>query len=122
MNKIGTAVSKLTEDVGIAALVTEINETAPRFGSEFGGRPLSPTDLMVRILVVQQRYKFSDELMEFQFMGRLSFRRLVGLRQSSQARDCVTILGYREHLIETGTAEFLFEATSRHIDRHGYIE
>ncbi|MGC3030555.1 transposase [Burkholderia sp. DN3021] len=58
----------------------EIDEAVPRPGGERGGRPPFPTELMVRVLVVQQLYNLSDEQMEFQLLDRLSFQRFVGLR------------------------------------------
>lgn len=68
-----------------AALAAEIGEPAPRPGHERGWRPPFPTELMVRVLVVQQLYNLSDEQMEFKLLDRLSLQRFVGLRQSSQA-------------------------------------
>nr|WP_310144721.1 transposase [Burkholderia ambifaria] len=87
LDKIGDALSKLGEHVDFAALAEEIDEAVPRPGGERGGRPPFPTELMVRVLVVQQLYNLSDEQMEFQLLDRLSFQRFVGLRQSSQAPD-----------------------------------
>jgi IS5 family transposase len=121
MDKIGDALSKLAEHVDFAALAAEIDEAAPRPGRERGGRPPFPTELMVRVLVVQQLYNLSDEQMEFQLLDRLSFQRFVGLRQSSQAPDRTTIWTFKERLIKAEAAERIFEAVSRQLDRHGYI-
>ncbi len=121
MDKIGDALSKLAEHVDFAALAAEIDEAAPRPGRERGGRPPFPTELMVRVLVVQQLYNLSDEQMEFQLLDRLSFQRFVGLRQSSQAPDRTTIWTFKERLIKAEAAERIFEAVSRQLDRHGFI-
>ena len=121
MDKIGDVLGKLAEHVDFAALAAEIDEAAPRPGRERGGRPPFPTELMVRVLVVQQLYNLSDEQMEFQLLDRLSFQRFVGLRQSSQAPDRTTIWTFKERLIKAGAAERIFEAVSRQLDRHGYI-
>jgi IS5 family transposase len=121
LDRIGDALSKLAEHVDFAALAAEIDEAAPRPGRERGGRPPFPTELMVRVLVIQQLYNLSDEQMEFQLLDRLSFQRFVGLRQSSQAPDRTTIWTFKERLIKAGAAERIFEAVGRQLDRHGYI-
>ncbi|OIQ83906.1 transposase DDE domain protein [mine drainage metagenome] len=121
MDKIGDALSKLAEHVDFAALAAEIDEAAPRPGRERGGRPPFPTELMIRVLVIQQLYNLSDEQMEFQLLDRLSFQRFVGLRQSSQAPDRTTIWTFKERLIKGGASERIFDAVSHQLDRHGYI-
>ncbi len=121
LDRIGDALSKLAEHVDFAALAAEIDDAAPRPGRERGGRPPFPTELMVRVLVIQQLYNLSDEQMEFQLLDRLSFQRFVGLRQSSQAPDRTTIWTFKERLIKAGAAERIFEAVNRQLDRHGYI-
>lgn len=85
LDKIGDAQSKLAVHVDFAALAAEIDEAAPRPRHEPGGRTLLPTELMVRVLLVQQLYSLSDEQMEFHLLHQLSLQRFVGLRQSSQA-------------------------------------
>ena len=121
LDKIGDALSKLAEHVDFAALAAEIDEAAPRPGRERGGRPPFPTELMVRVQVIQQLYNPSDEQMEFQLLDRPSFQRFVGLRQSSQAPDRTTIWTFKERLIKAGTGERIFEAVNRQLDRHGFI-
>ncbi len=121
LDKIGDALGKLAEHVDFAALAAEIDEAAPRPGRERGGRPPFPTEMMVRVLVIQQLYNLSDEQMEFQLLDRLSFQRFVGLRQSSQAPDRTTIWTFKERLIKAGATERIFEAVNRQLDRHGYI-
>ena len=121
MDKIGDALGKLAEHVDFAALASAIGEAAPRPGRERGGRPPLPTELMVRVLVVQHLYNLSDEQREFQLLGRLSFQRFVGLRQRPQASDRTTIWTFKERLIRAGAAERIFEAVSGQLDRHGYI-
>lgn len=121
LDKIGDVLSKLAEHVDFAALAAEIDEAAPRPGRQRGGRPPFPTELMVRVLVVQQLYNLGDEQMEFQLLDRLSFQRFVGLRQSSQAPDRTTIWTFKERLIKAGASQRIFDAVNRQLDRHGYI-
>ncbi|KVQ97825.1 hypothetical protein WK09_00055 [Burkholderia ubonensis] len=117
LDKIGDALSKLGEHVDFVALAEEIDEAALRPGRERGG----PTELMVRVLVVQQLYNLSDEQMDFQLLDRLSLQRFVGLRQSSQAPDRTTIWTVKERLIKAGGGEKIFETVNRKLDCHGYI-
>ncbi len=72
LDKIGDAPSKQGEHVDFAALAKEIDEAAPGPVRERGGRPPFPTELMVRVRVVQQLNNLSDEQMEFQHLDRLS--------------------------------------------------
>lgn len=59
LDKIGDALGKLAEHVDFAALAAEIEEAAPRPVRERVGRPPFPTELMVRVLVIQQLYNLS---------------------------------------------------------------
>ena len=88
---------------------------------ERGGRPPFPTELMVRVLLIQQLFNLSDEQMEFQLLDRLSFQRFVGLRASSQIPDRTTIWTFKERLIQAGASESVFEAVNRQLSKHGYI-
>jgi IS5 family transposase len=86
------------QHVDFAALAAEIDLSAPRPRRERGGRPPFPTQLMVRVLLIQQLFNLSDEQMEFQLLDRLSFRRFVGLRASSQTLDRTTIWTFKRCL------------------------
>ena len=121
LGRIGDALAKLAAHVDFAALAAEIDEAAPRPGRARGVRPPFPTELMVRVLVIQQLYNLSDEQMEFQLLDRLSFQRFVVLRQSAQAPDRTTIWTFKERLIQAGATGRIFEAVSRQLDRQGSI-
>src|SRR5438034_2946404 len=121
LNKLGDALRVLEEHVDFAELAAAVEHAAPRPGRERGGRPPFPTELMVRVLLVQQMFNLSDEQMEFQLLDRLSFQRFVGLRSSSQIPDWTTIWTFKERLIQAGAGESIFEAVNRHLSKHGYI-
>lgn len=59
--------------------------------------------------------------MEFQLLDRLSFQRFFGLRASSQIPDRTTIWTFKEHLIQDGASESVFDAVNRQLPKHGYI-
>jgi len=94
---------------------------APRPGRERGGRPPFPTELMVRVLLIQQLFNLSDGQMEFQLLDRFSFQRFVGLRHSSQISDGTTIWTFKERLIQAGASESIFDAVNRQLSIHGYM-
>jgi IS5 family transposase len=107
--------------VDFVALAAEVDRAAPRPGRERGGRPPFPTELMVRVLLIQQLFNLSDGQMEFQLLDRLSFQRFVGLRASSQVPDRTTIWTFKERLIQAGASESIFDAVNKQLSRHGYI-
>jgi IS5 family transposase len=111
----------LEKHVDFAALAASIDKAAPRPSRERGGRPPFPTEMMVRILLLQQLYNLSDEQLEFQLLDRLSFQRFAGLRHSSQIPDRTTFWTFRERLMTAGASETIFEASNRELDKHGYL-
>jgi IS5 family transposase len=121
LNKMGDSLQVLAQHVDFAALASSIDQAAPRPSQVKGGRPPYPTELMVRVLVLQQLHGLSDEQMEYQLLDRLSFQRFVGLRHSSQIPDRTTIWVFRERLIAAKADETLFDAVERQLHRHGYL-
>lgn len=121
LNKLGDVLQLLEEHVDFAALAVEVDRAAPRPSAQHGGRPPFPTELMVRVLIIQQLYNLSDEQMEFQLLDRLSFQRFAGLRYSSQIPDRTTLWTFRERLIAANASETLFDAANRELAKHGYI-
>lgn len=103
------------------ALAAEVDAAAPRPSRERGGRPPFPTELVVRVLLIQQLFNLSDEQMEFQLLDRLSFQLFAGLRSSSQIPDRTTIWTFKERLIQAGASESIFDAVNRQLAKHGYI-
>lgn len=121
LNKLGDALRVMEQHVDFVALANEIDEAAPRPSRERGGRPPFPTELMVRVLLIQQMFNLSDEQMEFQLLDRLSFQRFVGLRSSSQIPDRTTIWIFKERLVKAGACDSIFEAVKQQLAKHGYI-
>lgn len=121
LDKMGDILQIMEQHVDFAALAASIDQAAPRPASDKGGRPPFPTNLMVRVLILQQLHGLSDEQMEYQLLDRLSFQRFVGLRHSSQIPDRTTIWTFRERLIAANAHETLFDAVERQLHRHGYI-
>jgi IS5 family transposase len=120
LNQLGDALQGMKRHVDFAALAAEV-DLAALPPTARGGRPPFPTELMVRVLLIQQLFNLSDEQMEFQLLDRLSFQRFVGLRASSQIPDRTTIWTFKERLIQAGASESVFDAVNRQLARHGYI-
>ncbi|AJQ83948.1 hypothetical protein BRM61_16130 [Xanthomonas oryzae pv. oryzae] len=62
------------------------------------GRPSWPTEVMVRVLLLQQLYNLSDDALEYQLLDRCSVVRFVGLEGSGNVPDAKTIWVWRERL------------------------
>ena len=108
LDKLGVVPQLMEQHVDFNALAAAIDRAAPRPDPGRGGRPPFPTELMVRVLVLQQRYSLSDEQMEYQLLDRLSFQRFAGLRHSSQIPDRTTPWTFRERLSAVGASEAIF--------------
>jgi len=121
LDKLGDILQELEKHVNFAELAGAIDQAAPRPSRERGGRPPFPTELMVRILLLQQLYNLSDEQLEFQLLDRLSFQRFAGLRDSSQIPDRTTFWTFRERLIAAGASESILAAVNRELERAGYL-
>ena len=111
----------LDKHVDFVALTAAFDQATLRPSREKGGRPPFPTEIMVRILLLQQLYNLSDEQLEFQLLDRFSFQRFAGLRESSQISDRATIWTFRERLQVMGTTETFFDAVNRELDKHGCL-
>lgn len=121
LNELGDTLRILDQHVNFTALAESVDHAASRPSRQRGGRPPFPTELMVRVLRIQQLFNLSDEQMEFQLLDRLSFQRFVGLRTSSQIPDRTTIWTFKERLIKAGASEAVFDAVNLQLARHGYI-
>ena len=75
LTELGDTLRLLEQHVDFAALAASVDHTAPRPSRERGGRPPFPTELMVRVLLIQQLFNLSDEQMECQLLDCLTTRR-----------------------------------------------
>lgn len=116
LDKLGDILQVLEKHVDFKTLSLAVDHAAPRPSQEKGGRPPFPTELMVRVMVLQQLYNLSDEQIEYQLLDRLSFQRFVGLRHSSQIPDRTTLWIFKESLIQAHASETLFDAVNRELD------
>lgn len=85
-----------------------------------GGRPAWPTELMIRLLLLQQLYNLSDEALEYQVLDRRSFQRFLGLEHSGKVPDAKTIWVWRERLKNDLIGD-ISAAVSGQLQRAGFI-
>ncbi len=107
--------------VDFSALAAEIDRIARRPNSRQVGRLPYNTELMVRVLILQQLYGVSDEVHEYQLLDRLLFQRFFSLRYSSSIPDARTIWVYRERVQKAGGANVLFDAVQHQLQHHGFL-
>jgi IS5 family transposase len=120
-NKLGDVLQVLDRHVDFVALASEVDRAAPRPDRSRGGGPPFPTEVMVRILLLQQLFNLSDEVMEFQLLDRMSFLRFTRLADTSQIPDRMTIWIFKERLIKAGASASVFDAVNRQLAKYGYI-
>ena len=105
---------ELQKLINFEVLAHKLDELAPRPVSTQAGRPPFPTELMVRILVLQQRYNLSDEIVEYPLLDRHTFQKFCGLENSSSIPDEKTIWFFKERISEVGALKpFLVRLNSK---------
>ncbi len=78
------------------------------------------SEVMFKMLVLQQLYNLSDEELEYQVNDRLSFTRFLGLTVGDSVPDGTTVWLLRQRLKQQGLIEELFEKFDRYLGREGY--
>lgn len=121
LDELGDVLQKFDEVIDFESVARDVEKALPDRDRSKGGRPPYPVEMMVRILVAQDRFNLSDEQMEFQLLDRLSFQRFVGLRRSSQIPDRTTIWLFRERLVKAGCLDLIFESVTRQVTEAGYV-
>ena len=86
-----------------------------------GGRPPYSTELMIRLLVLQQLYNLSDDALEYQLLDRSSFQRFAGLEHSGRVPDAKTLWVWRERLKKQDLIGDISEAVGRQLSNAGFI-
>lgn len=121
LDKLGDILQAISGIVEFAGLVAQLDAAAPRPGREWGGRPPFPTELMVRVLVLQKLYGLSDEQVAYQILVRKTSQCFVGLEDSSHVPGRTTVWEFRERLVGAGAETVLFDAIDGELNRHGYL-
>lgn len=86
-----------------------------------GGRPPLDCILMLKVLVLQDMYKLSDDQAEYQIRDRFSFMDFLDLGVSDRVPDAKTIRLFRERLKRSGLLEELFARLLSHVEAAGLV-
>lgn len=120
-NKSGNTLQVLDRYIDFAALAAKVDHAAPRPDWSRSGQMLFPTEVIMRILLLQELFHLSDAQMEFQLLDRMSFLRFARLAGTSHIPDRTTIRTFMERLVKAGSSENVFDAVNCQLAKHGYI-
>lgn len=120
-DRLGDPLQVLDRHIDFAALAKAVDVKLSIGGSGRGGRPPYPTELMIRLLVLQQLYNLSDDALEYQLLDRASFQRFAGLERSGRVPDAKTVWVWRERLKAQDLIGDISEAVGRQLARAGFI-
>ncbi len=120
-DRLGDPLQVLDEHIDFAALAQAVDKTLVIGDSGRGGRPPYPTELMIRLLVLQQLYNLSDEALEYQVLDRSSFQRFAGLEHSGRVPDAKTLWVWRERLKKQDLIGDISEGVGRQLSKAGFI-
>ena len=113
----------LTRLVDWAALAKVHNDATGREAPQpKGGRPPYATDVMLKIMVLQQLYgNLSDEEMEYALLDRASWQTFIGLAEARDLPDARTIWAFKNQLAQAGGSAKLFADVERQLASAGLI-
>ncbi|MBI2771249.1 MAG: IS5 family transposase [Burkholderiales bacterium] len=113
--------NRLNALVDWSGLAKAVNDATGREGERpKGGRPPYPTQVMLKIVVLQQLYgNVADEEMEYALLDRLSWQRFVGLEDARDLPDARTIWAFKQLIAQGGGTEALFDEVLRQLDAAG---
>lgn len=118
---LGDPLQRLDQAIDFAALAAAVDAKLVIGDSGRGGRPPYPTELMIRLLVLQQLYNVSDDALEYQLLDRASFLRFAGLEKSGRVPDAKTIWVWRERLKQQDLIGDISEAVGQQLAQAGFI-
>lgn len=120
-DRLGDPLQVLDRAIDFGALARAVDAKLTLGDRGRGGRPPYPTELMIRLLVVQQLYNLSDDALEYQVLDRASFQRFAGLEKTSRIPDAKTIWVWRERLKKQDLIGDISEAVGRQLAQAGFI-
>jgi len=121
LDRLGDPLQVLDRHIDFASIAAAIDAKLTIGKGKKGGRPPWPTEVMVRMLVLQQLYNLSDEALEYQVLDRRSFLRFVGLEKSSKVPDARTVWVWRDRLKQGDLIGDISAEVGRQLQRAGFI-
>lgn len=107
--RLGDPLATLAKIVPFSLFSADLPARAP---APKGGRPPIDGLLLMKLLVIQQLYRLSDEQLERQTLDRLSFPRFAGIHRVRDVLDFTTVWRFRERAGETGVRNVFAELES----------
>lgn len=86
-----------------------------------GGRPNVSAVVMLKCLLVQKWFGYSDPQLEEALLDSIAIREFVGLGQGDGVVDETTMVVFRRRLREAGLTTQLFDAVLGHLNQQGLI-
>lgn len=119
--RLGDPLQLLDKAIDFAALAESVDKKLVIGDQGRGGRPPFATELMIRLLVLQQLYNLSDDALEYQVLDRVSFQRFTGLEHSSRIPDAKTVWKWRERLGQQDLIGDISEAVGLQLAQAGFV-
>jgi len=121
LSKLGNPLLKLSEYIDWNIFEAPLDQAFRNDTKDLlkGGRPPFSKLLLFKALIIQSLYNLSDDQLEFQIVGRASFKRFLGLKKSDKVPDSRTFWFFREQLIEKEVILGLFRCFNETLDAAG---
>jgi len=119
--RMNDPLSLLSQSVDFASIARTLDGHLQLGASGKGGRPAWPTEVMVRLLLLQQLYNLSDDALEYQLLDRHSFVSFAGLEHSRRVPDAKTIWVWRERLRQAGLMEEVKASVDAQLQQAGLV-
>ncbi len=119
--QIGDPLALLSRHIDFAGIARALDAKLGLGTGKRGGRPAWPTEIMVKLLLLQQLYNLSDDALEYQVLDRRSFQQFLGLEHSGKVPDAKTIWVWRERLKTKDLMSDISAAISQQLQVAGYI-
>jgi IS5 family transposase len=115
---LGNPLQVLARHIDVDHLTRVMDKLLPRVDARQGGRLLSPTAVMVRILTLKYLDNLSDQQIEHRRLDRVSCSRFSLLADSTNIPDCSTLWHYQQRLDVDGLTA-LSQAVDGQLLQHG---
>lgn len=90
-----------------------------RNGTGKGGRPNVSAVVMLKCLLIQKWFGYSDPQLEEALLDSIAIREFVGLGQGDAVVDETTLVVFRRRLREAALTDALFDAVVEHLQQQG---
>ena len=111
---------RLDKIVGWEAFRNQLEQVRLKERKSNAGRKPYAVILLFKMLILQQLYNISDESLEYQVNGRISFMQFLHLGIEDSVPDSTTVWLFREQLTQVGIIRELFALFAEYLSAQGY--